>query len=323
MGIREGLCRLSSISITEASHADRVEHLSRLLARRVALGLALSRGEMVAAARAAGRTRLPELGLTAGERNAARFVRATLGRAIRDARARTVRPLAVRPVFKSEAAVAAKRSPRRLAVAAALVTVIVLFIGVLFLGQPGGPLTGIRSAGNAGAANAQQVLDATKQSRGRTSKFTQQVAVGAPTAPPAATRNPVYTLEDMDNAHSGGGGGGGGSGGGSGSGGVGVVPLPPVVPGPTPIPSGYVRFHGRVFDATTGAPVQGVCIVIGSLNCDTNKPHTDAQGYWEVTVTAQPFWDFGWQLTGFRSYAERLYSFGRNDVEVRDLRLSH
>ena len=43
---------MSSISITSETKAERVEHLSRLFARRVALGLALSRADMTAAARA-------------------------------------------------------------------------------------------------------------------------------------------------------------------------------------------------------------------------------------------------------------------------------
>ena len=67
----------------------------------------------------------------------------------------------------------------------------------------------------------------------------------------------------------------------------------------------------------------GVCIVIGSLDCGPDKPHSDAGGYWEATVTLQPYWDFQWQKTAYQSFLERLYSYGRQDVLVPDIRLSH
>src|SRR5439155_14938856 len=140
--IREGRFLLSSISITSESKARHVEHLSRLLARRVALGLALSRGEMKDAARAAGRTRLPELGLSQEERHGARFARATLGRAIRDARARTLRAPTLRTLPRFVEAIAPRPSRRRMALVAAIATVLALVLLVLSLGQPGGPLSG-------------------------------------------------------------------------------------------------------------------------------------------------------------------------------------
>ena len=203
---------------------------------------------------------------------------------------------------------------------AALATAVGLIIVVLLLGEPGGPLSGVRASGTAGTASSQQVLDQTKQSRGRTTSFTQKVAVGQPIATKAPSSNPSDSFDRDDRA----GGGGGGNGGvGSGTGGVGVVPLPPALPGPTPIPSGYVRFHGRIFDAVTGTPLPGVCIVIGSLDCGPDKPHSNSEGYWEATVTMQPYWDFGWSKTGFASFKERLFSFNQNDVPVADIRLSH
>lgn len=297
----------------------RVEHLSRLLARRVALGLALSRGELKNAARAAGRTRLPELGLSQEERHGARFARATLGRAIRDARARALLAPVLRPIVRSAAVALPQRSRRRLAIFAALATAVALIVVVLLLGEPGGPLSGVRAPGSAGTASSRQVLDQTKQSRGRTTSFTQKVAVGQPTATTAPSSNSADSFDRDDRP----GGGGGGGGGGSGTGGVGVVPLPPGLPGPTPIPSGYVRFHGRVFDAVTGTPLPGVCIVIGSLDCAPDKPHSNSEGYWEATVTMQPYWDFGWQKTGYKAYLTRLFSFNQNDILVQDIRLNH
>ena len=310
---------MSSISITSEAQAEHVEHLSRLFARRVALGLALSRADLTAAARAAGRIRLPELGLSADERNAARYTRATIGRAIRDARARNLRAPIVRRAYQPADAVAPRRRGR-LAIAAALAVAAVVVVFILFLGTPGGPLTGIRASGNTSVSSSQQVLDATKESRGRTGKFSQPVAVGAPSGTPAplGTPDPAPEREDIH----GGRGGGGGGGGGSGTGGVGIVPLPPIVPPPSPTPAVYVRFHGRVVDAASGAGIAGVCVVIGSLNCGPDKPHTDAQGFWSVVVTSQPYWDFGWQVTNYKSVLERLYSYGRDDVAVPDVKLS-
>ena len=61
----------------------------------------------------------------------------------------------------------------------------------------------------------------------------------------------------------------------------------------------------------------------GSDVCGADKPHSDSLGYWEATVTLQPYWDFGWQKTGYRLYATRLFSFGSNDVSVQDIRLNH
>ena len=311
---------MSSISITSESQAERVEHLSRLLARRVALGLALSRSDLKSAARAAGRIRLPDIGLSPHERNEARFARATLGRAIRDARVRSFRAPTVRPASNRIEIAPRRRSRRRLAIAATLAAALALVV-LLSLGTPGGPLSGLRAAVAPGRSSSQQVLDATKQSRGRTSSFTQPVAVGAPTGSPVPAATEHARPEDNDR----GGGGGGGGSAGTGTGGTGFVPAPPflTIPTPTPTPTVYTRFHGRVLDATTGAPVPGVCIVIGSLDCGPNKPHSDAGGYWEATVTLQPYWDFGWQKTGYQSFLERLYSFGRQDVLVPDIKLSH
>ena len=309
---------MSSISITSETKAERVEHLSRLFARRVALGLALSRADMTAAARAAGRIRLSELGISAEEQGQARFARATLGRAIRDARARTLRAPVTRPALRAADVATAKGGRSRAALVAALGVAAVLVVFLLFLGSPGGPLSGVRASGDVRSASSQQVLDPTQQSRGRTGVFTQQIALGAPTG----TSAPVASPRPTQDADEGRGGGGGGGGGGAGRGGVGFVPLPPIVPPPTPTPIGYVRFHGRVIDATTGLGVSGVCVIIGSLDCGPDKPHSDAQGFWSVVVTSQPYWDFGWQRTGYRSVLQRLYSYSRDDVAVEDIKLT-
>ena len=313
---------MSSISITSEAQADHVEHLSRLFARRVALGLALSRADLTAAARAAGRIRLPELGVSAEERTAAHNARATIGRAIRDARVRSLRVPRPRPTVYAPEPLQHAPSRRRLAVVATVAAALALVLVLLSLGTPGGPLSGLKAIGAPGTTSSQQVLDSTSQSRGRTGSFQQPVAVGAPTGTPGPSFVPQATMEPDETRH--GGGGGGGGGGGSGTAGTGFVPAPPFffIPTPTPTPALYTRFHGRVLDATTGAPIPGVCIVIGSLDCGPDKPHSDAGGYWEATVTLQPYWDFQWQKVGYQTHLDRLYSFGRQDVAVPDLKLS-
>jgi hypothetical protein len=89
------------------------------------------------------------------------------------------------------------------------------------------------------------------------------------------------------------------------------------------VSTGYVRFHGRVVDANTGVGIPGICLVIGSLNCAPDKPHSDANGYWAVDLTMQPYWDITFQSpTGrYRTITTRVYSLGRNDVLVPDIRM--
>ena len=81
---------MSSISITDLGQAEPSERISRLFARRVALWWALSRGELPDAARASARSRIRAIDLSPDERTAARHARLTLGRAIREARARAL-----------------------------------------------------------------------------------------------------------------------------------------------------------------------------------------------------------------------------------------
>jgi hypothetical protein len=77
-----------------------------------------------------------------------------------------------------------------------------------------------------------------------------------------------------------------------------------------------------VISAATGAGVQGVCVVIGSLDCDPNKPHTNELGYWTVDLTTQPYWDFTFKLSGYREVTVRQYANDQMDVLVPDVKLS-
>jgi hypothetical protein len=72
----------------------------------------------------------------------------------------------------------------------------------------------------------------------------------------------------------------------------------------------------------SGFPVQGVCVVIGSLDCDPNKPHTNELGYWTVDLTTQPYWDFTFKISGYREVTVRQYASGQMDVLVPDVKIS-
>ena len=87
--------------------------------------------------------------------------------------------------------------------------------------------------------------------------------------------------------------------------------------------TGYVRFHGRVVDAATGQGIPDICLVISSLNCATDKPQSDANGYWSVDLTIQPYWDITFQSSAgrYRTVTTRVYSLGRTDVLVPDIRM--
>src|SRR5205814_3201405 len=143
-------CPLSPIATSSQliDLGERRELLARLMARRVSLWRAITQGELVDAARASSRTRLADLPLTPEEEAAARSARATLGRAIREARVRAMRgPGLGRPV-RVLPAMPAKRWAWVWAAAAAL---IVLFVGwYLFVGMPAGPADQARGGSQAG-----------------------------------------------------------------------------------------------------------------------------------------------------------------------------
>jgi hypothetical protein len=308
---------LSSISTSSPiiDLNERRAMLARLMARRVSLWSAITHGELADAARASSRTRLPDLPLTPEEFAASNAARATLGRAIREARLRARRgPAVVRPA-RAEPAVVRRNRVWLWGVAAAIV---LFFVGwFLLVGTPSGPPSDQARGGAGGRRPAAVVPQG--QSRGRTLLAPPPLVVGP--IVPVATSAPgaIIDRERPEPGDAGGAGGGGGGGGG------GIIPGPPLAsprqPSP-PAPTGYTRFHGRVISASTGAAVQGVCVVIGSLDCDPNKPHTNELGYWTVDLTTQPYWDFTFKLSGYRDVTIRQYANGEMDVLVPDVRIS-
>jgi hypothetical protein len=309
---------LSSIS-TSSSLFDLNERraiLARLMARRVSLWSAITHGELTDAARASSRTRLADLPLTPEEVMASKAARATLGRAIREARLRATRGPAVVRRAREEPAVVRRSRTWLWAIAGAI---LLLFVGwFLLVGTPSGPLAD-QARGGAGGGRTVAVVPP-GLSRGRTLLAPPPLVVGpivVATTAPSSGSNAEERPDPADRA--------GGAGGGGGGGGGGLISGPPlaspVQPSP-PAPTGYTRFHGRVISASTGAAIQGVCVVIGSLDCDPNKPHTNELGYWTVDLTTQPYWDFTFKLSGYREVTVRQYANDQMDVLVPDVKLS-
>ena len=88
---------------------------------------------------------------------------------------------------------------------------------------------------------------------------------------------------------------------------VAVSGSPTATPKPTrtPIPTladGFTRFKGTITDATTGTPVEDVCVIIGPpVDCQDNFPHSDEKGLWlaDLPVASGLSWTFNFAKTGY------------------------
>ena len=79
-------------------------------------------------------------------------------------------------------------------------------------------------------------------------------------------------------------------------------------PRPTIAP-GFVRFSGRLTDATTGKPIADGCVVIATGgSCQPASPRTDADGRWSIDLPVNVDWDFNWTMDGYRRETRRLHS---------------
>lgn len=279
-----------------ATHIFILDHsatnLLRVFARRVALWRALSRGDLPGTARSSARARVADLSLTVGELKAAHFARSRLGRAIREARARAA--YGRDPLSPALPVRVPPRGSSRSFLFAVLIGVSLAVIA--WLASSGGQ-AGVAGQAPSGAALAPSTRNFafSEASRGRTVSVPLPVA-----AEPLPTSTPVLRLEPPQisgSVNSGaappvtaGTGSGGAGGPGAGGGGKGVTEPSSIPPTSAVVPSGYVRFHGRVVDAFTGRGIPGMCLVIGSLDCAADKPHSDANGYWSVDLTMQPYW---------------------------------
>ncbi len=295
----------------------------RYAARRATLYAAIRDGDALAAARAAARLRIPGRTLAPFERARARDARRALGLALVKARLGTVAaPAAPVPLL------ARPDSPhwrRRLAAVAVAAAVLV----VLLFGGGTGLLPGGGSPEPPPAAEPVVVpMRLVTVSRGRTISLAAEVVAEASPSPtptpapsPSASAEPTLVPSTAEpgagSGGSGSGGSGGGAGGGSGRGtGVGVgtpAPTPTPTPAPTatpPVPPlGYTRLNVIVYDWTTLRPLADVCVVIGTLSCGPDAPHTDLRGRWSADVAATPAttqWDMLFIKAGFITQSRRI-----------------
>lgn len=262
----------------------------RVMARRAALRAALREGNALLAARAAARLRVDGFGLTASEFAQAREARRVLGLSLVKAR----RPK--HPPTAAESAPLMRARTSRRPILAAVTAVLALVLLLLFTGDPGPQAAG-GGAPAAPVSVARPTL--TTISRGRTISLplelvaVEESPTPAPTAAPSASAAPTASAPAPSGSGSGGtssGGTGTGSGSGSGAGSGTAPPTPIATPAPTATPpapaAGFTRLNVYVFDATSVKPLEGVCVVIGTLNCGPNAPHTDATGRWSADVAA-------------------------------------
>lgn len=300
----------------------------RLIGRHAQLVRALRESDLKLVARAGSRARLADLQLLPKERAAAQSARAIIGHALREARLRAKQPHGV--VETPPAAIAPGRK-RRSRVAALLLVALVLLLAVL--GWTTRPATTVPTEavdpGGAPAGGVVAQVQTNQNSRGRTSDMYAVSAVPsaepAPTPEPAAT--PQATRAPAPVGPSGAGGGAGGAGGvGSGTGtgvGSGTGPGVASTAAPTPIPTvaaTFTRIRGRAVDSSTGEGVPAVCLVPGSLECDSSSHYSDANGYWWLDVTTGAYWDIRFQSNGYRVSRIRVYAGGR-EINVGNVRI--
>src|SRR5438477_8497659 len=278
--------------------------LRRYAARRASLSVALREGHVGAAARAASRLRVDGFRIPREEFARARAVRRTLGLAL--VNARIARPAVV---ASRATPVVARGRPWR-ALVAVLAAAAALLLVLLF--APNDQARGGGSAPPALPAETQRALTVVT-SRGRTISLVPEVVAVEETPTPMPTALPTTTPPPA--ATTGGAGSGGGASGGAGSGppgsgsgsGGGVAPpTRPPTPAPTatpPVPpAGFTRLNVIVYDSTTSKPLEGVCVVIGTIDCGPDAPHTNALGRWSADVAASSAstkWDLMFLKVGY------------------------
>ena len=83
----------------------------------------------------------------------------------------------------------------------------------------------------------------------------------------------------------------------------------------TPIPAlaeGMTRFKGTVTDASTGKPLEDVCVIIGPpVDCQENFVHSDEKGLWLVDLPVGGgglSWTFSFSKTGYALSAKMATS---------------
>jgi hypothetical protein len=299
----------------------------RLALRLGALHRARRRQSVGEGAWAASRLRLEGVVLDRKDAAFGRDALVRFGRALRVARAR--RPMegavplaAIRPLPKGRSRIA-------WLVAAGLV--VVMLVLLLLITVPARPVDETEGGGTPAAGG---VPATASPLRGRSDQIVAVVPVV--TATPAPTEAPTATPETTiapsgrpggatagtggGGSGTGGSGGGSGSGSGSGSGTARPTPTPSPPPPPTVDPATLETFYGYVVDSRSGRPIPGVCVAVGVINC-AGAPTSDANGYWEVTVTIGQSWDLRFIKNGYLSYLLRVTSTRTGRYQVPDITL--
>ena len=312
--------------------------------------MATRTGDTIAVVRAWDRLRGTGDVIPSDQAAAAHHARLTLGRAIRAARYRRLHPQPPAELHLWPPVPRARTRPLgRLAVAVGLLVVSALLVLTLPVVPP--------SAAPPPAPNADDALEDTTivthvvtGGRGRTSAAIPPVVLASPsptpeptasaeptpeaTAEPEETRRPRRSRRPSSTSGPSSSGDPSGVPGGEEGGVVGGVPgatgnapaptLNTLPLNPPALLTGYYRFMFRVVDSRTRAAMEGVCVVVGTGDCEPSRPHTNARGQWwlDVPRVAQP-WDFRFYEEGYFTASLQL-SYRATDtqttVEVRLIR---
>ena len=92
----------------------------------------------------------------------------------------------------------------------------------------------------------------------------------------------------------------------------------PKTPEPTASPQpGLWRIDGYVVDES-GAPLSGVCVVIGPRGCQRFSPHTDDRGYWFIDIAeGHTLFDFYFEMPGKKTVWWRTIPEGPTEFNVK------
>ena len=236
--------------------------------RRAAYRDARRRGDPLAAARAAAQLRAGADDLDHRDLEALRASRLVVGRAIRDARARRLRPVA--PVA------APSRSRRRLRFPFALAATIVLAVALL-VALSGVPVDQDGGGGRASVAvPTATTVPVALQSRGRVVLAVRAVVPVLPQPQPEPHPQPsaIPTIDPALDAFP--------------TDGQSVVPGagsgtgPGFASCPSFVPAGFGKLCGQVIDASTNKPIADACVSLGP--CSSQGIHTDPNGRWAVLL---------------------------------------
>lgn len=268
------------------------------------------------------------------------MARATLGRAIREARGRRLHPpiaalAAVPPVAIPDDALTRLRGPLLASALFAALAGVLLLVAV--------PVPVVGPAPAAGPPPPPERTQAPLGGRGRVSATLAPVALAPtpPLTPEAATPEPTVaptqavtappTAAPARTAASAPGGVPGGPGGVPGgvpgaTGGGAPTPQPTTLRAPLqlpPVPRGHYRVLVRVTDTQTRQPLPDVCVVIGTSGCPVSALHTNELGIWYADIPQEAkttYWDLHLELAGYERLDRIITARGRDlvvDVGMR------